>query len=337
MLHLVYGADSYSARQRLKSILSSNAATDAEESIPAWFEGKSAKPQEVLDACGQVSLFATLRQVVVEGLLTKFESPKSGASRPKKGRKKDAPVLGEWDGFAERAAALPESCILILLDGELKSSNPLLKALQSLAQVDEFKTPNAGQIENWIRNRAAEAGAQFHPDAIRDLSILSGGDYWQLSSEIEKLVTYADGRTITADVVNSTSVASHHATIFMLVDAIVEANPRAARSRLDAMYRDGLSAGYVFTMVGRQIRLIAAARELRATRGVRPQPSGELARLQPFALSRVQRQAARYTEMQVRTALDRLVAADRAVKTSTSVDRVALDLLITDLLPIPQR
>ena len=335
MLHVVYGPDSYSARQRLNAILSANASADEDKATTVWFEGKTAKPQEVLDACGQMSLFGETRPVVLEGLLTRFEPARSGSARPKKGRKKDGPVLREWDGFPERAAALPDSSILILLDGELKGPNPLLKALQPLAEINEFKSPNAGQIGNFIRGRASEAGIEFEPNAIRDLGFLSGGDYWQVSSEIEKLATYADGRTITAEMVSSMAVGSHSATIFMLVDAIVEGDHSAARSRLDAMYKDGLSSGYVFTMVGRQIRLIAAARELKTIRGVRQLPSGELARLQPFALSRAQKQARSYSETQVRKALERLVAADRAVKTSTSVDRVALDLLITDLLPNP--
>ena len=50
-------------------------------------------------------------------------------------------------------------------------------------------------------------------------------------------------------------------------------------------------------------------------------------------MRRIYEQADRYTDAQVRHALERLVAADRAVKTSASGDRVALDLLISDLLP----
>ncbi len=332
MLHVVYGPDSYSARKLLDSIMAQHAG-DVEQDSPLWLDARTARPQEVLNACEQASLFGGTSRVVLEGLLSKFEPPKSGGPRPRKGRKKDASVLGEWESFPSQAAALPETSVLVLLDGELKGPNPLLKALQPVTQVSECRTLNAGQLQSWIQSRVAEAGGQFQPEAVRSLSVLSGGDLWQLSAEIEKLLLYADGRPVSAEMVDAAAVGTQTTTIFALVDAIVEGNEQRARRCLDTMYKDGLPAGYLFTMVDRQLRLIAQALEGRGARGVRQQPTGELARLHDFALRRVYEQAGRYTDAQVRHALARLVAADRAVKTSASEDRVALDLLISDLLP----
>ncbi len=332
MLYVVYGPDSYSARKLLDSIMAQHSG-DVEQDSPLWLDARAVKPQEVLNACEQVSLFGGTSRVVLEGLLSKFEPPKSGGPRPRKGRKKNASPLGEWEAFPLEAAALPETSALVLLDGEVKGVNPLLKVLQSLAEVSECRTLNAGQLQIWIQSRVAEAGGQFLPEAVRSLSILSGGDLWQLSAEIEKLLLYADGRPVSAEMVDAAAVGTQTTTIFALVDAIVEGREQRARRCLDMMYKDGLPAGYLFTMVDRQLRLIAQALEARGARGTRPQPTGELARLHEFALRRVYDQAGRYTDTQVRHALERLVAADRAVKTSASGDRVALDLLISDLLP----
>ena len=333
MLYVIYGPDSFSARKLLDSIMAQHAG-DAEQDSPLWLDARTARPQEVLNACGQVSLFGGTSRIVLEGLVSKFEPPKSGGARPQKRRKKtDAPVLGEWETFPSKAAALPETSVLVLLDGELKGPNPLLKALQPLAEVSECKTLNAGQLQNWIRGRVAEAGGEFQPEAIRTLAMLSGGDLWQLSGEIEKLLVYADGRTVSAEMVDAAAAGTQATTIFMLVDAIVEGREQRARRCLDAMYEGGLSTGYLFTMVDRQLRLIAQAREARGTRGARQQPTGELARLHDFALRRVYEQAERYSDAQVRHAFERLVAADRSVKTSASGDRVALYLLVSDLLP----
>lgn len=336
MLYVIHGPDSYSARKLLDSIMARHAG-DVEQDGPLWLDAKAARPQEVLNACEQVSLFGGTSRVVLEGLLTKFEPAKSGGPRPRKGRKKNASPLGEWEAFPSQAAALPETSVLVLLDGELKGPNPLLKALQSVAEVNECRTLNAGQLQSWIQSRVAESGGQFQPDAVRSLAILSGGDLWQLSAEVEKLLVYADGRPVSAGMVDAAVAGTQTTSIFMLVDAIVEGKQQRARRCLDAMYKDGLSAGYLFTMVDRQLRLIAQAREARGAHVTRQQPTGELARLHDFALRRVCEQADRYSEAQVRHALERLVAADRAVKTSASGDRVALDLLISDLLPAAAR
>jgi DNA polymerase III delta subunit len=104
-----------------------------------------------------------------------------------------------------------------------------------------------------------------------------------------------------------------------------------ARHRLDVMYQKGLSAGYVFTMIARQFRLIAQIHETRARREAAAS-SVELERLQSFALQKASEQASRYTPARVRDGLERIVAADRGIKSGMQTARVALELLVSDLL-----
>lgn len=334
MLVVIYGPDTFTAHEVLRDVLVKNTAETIEN--VRWIEGKTATPNEVLEALEQGSLFERVRVVVVEGLLARFsksDSPRKPAKSKKRGQK-SPDMMGEWEPFVRRVSDLPEAGILILIDAELKGVNPLLKALSPFAQVTQCLPPRGEELDRWVLQRVASRGGRIGHDAARRLATLVGADLWMLTSEIEKLVVYADGTPISSGMVDDMTAAGPAPSIFMLVDAIVERNEPLARRRLDDMYNKGLSAGYVFTMVARQIRLIAQSRETRDRRSVQP-VSGELAGLQPFALQRVTQQAAHYTETQARDAFECVVAADRAIKSGLYPDRMALEMLITDLLSSP--
>jgi DNA polymerase III subunit delta len=334
MLVVIHGPDTFTAHEVLRQVLSEN-TTETVENV-RWIEGKMATPTDILEALEQGSLFEQSRVVVVEGLLARFsksDSPKKPAKGKKRGQKAHD-IMEEWEPFVARVGELPEAAILILIDAELKGVNSLLKALTPLGKVTQCLPPRGEDLDRWVVQRVATRGGRIGYDVARRLAGLVGGDLWMLTSEVEKLVSYADGAPIRSEMVDDMAAAGPAPSIFMLVDAIVERNEQLARRRLDDMYNKGLSAGYVFTMVARQLRLIAQSREARDMRSTQG-PAGELSGLPPFALQRVTQQASRYSEIEARYALEQVLAADRAIKSGVYTDRMALDMLITDLLRTP--
>jgi len=336
MLRVIHGADTFTAHERLREILASCGGEPVATDGVQWLDGKTVTPGAIGEACEQVSMFAACNVVVVEGLLSRFSKDES-RRKPSKSKKGRSPARdkGEWEAFAARVRAIPESALLILLDGELKGANPLLTSL-ALATEETTVCPalRPADVQSWIQERVAAAGGRIDRDAATRLGALVGSDLWLLSSEIEKLVVYAGGAPVRTAMVDEVTASAPAPTIFMLVDAIVERSAQLARRRLDDMYLKGLNAGYVFTMVGRQLRIIAQVQEARRHRGA-ALPAPDLDRLQPFALERARRQAQQYSEEHVRNALERLVAADRAMKTGVFTERMALEMLVTDLLNPP--
>lgn len=283
-------------------------------------------------------MFGDTQRVVVEGLLTRFGTAdsRSRAARTK-GRRKKTPDIGEWAQFAERIKALPDQSLLVLLDVDPGRTNPLLDTLAPAATVHRLDPPKGADLLRWIHDRVGLVNGHIDRDAAERLAGLIGSDLWQLDSEIQKLATYSDGAPITVPMVDGMLTASVTPSIFMLVDAIVERNEKYARHRLDDMFQKGLSAGYVFTMLARQLRLIALVREAKDHNSPDRQLPGELASLQPFALQRATQQAQRYSEPEVRRALVHVLEADRAIKSGMYDDHMALDMLITNLLPAATR
>jgi len=332
MLRIIYGADTFTAHEVLRHVLSAGGSYCTEN--VEWMDGRTATPREILQSCEQSSMFAETRQVVVEGLLARFSKDDSG-KRPAKTKKRGQKTrdMGEWEPFVERVPGLPATSTLVLLDADLKAMNPLLKALLPLGEVTQCEPLKRDALPRWVRERVAAGGGRIEEGAAQRLASLVGADLWQLTSEIEKLVVYANGAPIRSDMVDNLAASGLTPSIFMLVDAIVERNQQLARRRLDDMYDKGLSAGYVLTMVARQFRLLAQIHEARGRRDS-PPSSRELSGLQPFALTRATQQASRYKEVQVQQAFQRVLEADRAIKSGVYTDRMALEMLITELLRI---
>ena len=335
MLHIVYGPDSFSSREFIRDLVTSLMVDDPAGEGLARIDGRTTTPADVLNACGQVSLFGTRPVVLVEGLLSRFESKKqSGRSR---GRKRKGQATSEWENFPAKVQPVVSASELILVDGELGKGNFMLAALAPLGQVHVFSRPGGEDLLRWIARRAKSGDAGIDMAAAQQLAALSQGDLWYLASEVDKLAAYCAGRTITQQAIAELTMAASTSSIFKLVDAIVESRARDAQRLLEDMWESGSSAGYVLTMVERQLRIVAQALEATGPHGRVTLQGGEFAALPEFAQRRAVGQARRLPSALVRAALDRVTAADKAVKTGTLDERVALDLLINDLASAARR
>lgn len=333
MLHIVFGPDTFSSGEFVRDLVARLLADDPAGEGIARIEGKTATPADILNACGQASLFGARPLVIVEGLLARFDPPKRSSGRSK-AKKRKTLANTEWSGFAERLKPAVDAGELILLDGALDAKNELLNSLKSRDNTHVFPMPGGDTLRAWIVQRAKNAGAEIDDAAIEQLSAQSQGDLWYLASEVDKLSAYCQGTTITAQSVADLTTGLATSSIFKLVDAIVEGKVHDAQRLLADMWESGLSAGYVLTMVARQLRIIAQALEAAGAKGKVSLQGGEFAGLPDFARTRAVRQCRGMTPASVRAAMACVSATDRAIKTSTLDERVALDLLINDLVVV---
>jgi DNA polymerase III delta subunit len=92
----------------------------------------------------------------------------------------------------------------------------------------------------------------------------------------------------------------------------------------------GQPATYVITMIGRQVRLLLLAKEMRAQR-VTPREMGQRLKLRGFAVDRALRQEARLPYERLARMHRQLVDTDLATKTTGVDEQLALELLIAEM------
>jgi DNA polymerase-3 subunit delta len=225
---------------------------------------------------------------------------------------------------------MPETTVLMLVDGEMKGQNPLLKKLSPLAEVRTFPLFRGRDLKAWIRQRVREEGGDITPGAVDLLAELIGGDLWAMNGEIQKLLLYSQERPISEDDVRQLVSHIQEANIFALVDAVAEGRTELAQRILHRLYQEGVAPIYILVMITRQFRLIAQAKDLE--RGLsRLQIQDRLGLKSSYALEKTLKQSKLYDFEGVKLVYDKLLETDSAIKTGRYSDKLALELLVTEL------
>jgi DNA polymerase-3 subunit delta len=327
MFYILYGQDDFSLNQAVEKIKADLGDREMVATNTTNLEGQHLTLSELRNKCDAAPFLSSHRLVIVDGLLGRFEVKQS---RPRSGRGKSGNGLGEWEGLASYVEQIPETTVLVLVDEEVKGHNPLLKKLSPLAEVRTFPLLRGRDLKVWIQQRAKEEGGDITPQAVNLLAELIGGDLWAMNGEIQKLLLYSQERPISEDDVRQLVSHVQEANIFALVDAVAEGRTELAQRILHRLYDDGVAPTYIMVMITRQFRLIAQAKDLE--RGLsRLQIQDRLGLKSSYSLDKTLGQAKLYDFEGVKRAYDKLLETDSAIKTGKYSDKLALELLVTEL------
>lgn len=327
MLHILHGQDDFSLNQALEKIKADLGDREAVATSTTRLEGQHLALSELRNKCDTAPFLSSRRLVIVEGLLGRFEM-KQNRTRTGKGKSRNG--LVEWEDLDSYVRQMPGTTTLVLIDGEVKGNNPLLKKLSPLAEVRAFPLLRGKDLKAWIRQRVRQEGGDISPQAVNLLAELIGGDLWAMDGEIRKLLLYSQERPISDDDVRRLVSCIQEANIFALVDAVAEGRTELAQRTLHRLYDEGMPPTHILVMITRQFRLIAQAGDL--GKGLsRLQIQDRLGLKQSYVVDRTLDQAKLYDFEGVKRAYDKLLETDLAIKTGKYSDELALELLVTEL------
>ncbi|MFA5162618.1 MAG: DNA polymerase III subunit delta [Elusimicrobiales bacterium] len=216
-----------------------------------------------------------------------------------------------------------ESTCLVLVAGGGEGGGrkgprgPSLSALAAQAGAAvEFEALRPQEAQKWAAARAGEMGAKLPPEAAETLVESSGADLSALENEIAKLAAYKDGAAITSEDVLQCLGYAREAEPFALSDAISAGDGARALRAIDAALAAGeepvvllaMMAKYAERMLRVKIMLSAGMEQGRiaAELGVKPYYAGRLAA-----------EGKARSERSLFAALNRLLEADAALKSSS--------------------
>jgi DNA polymerase-3 subunit delta len=330
VLYILYGKDVFSLQQALEEIKNELGNKEMLEVNTSVLDGQQLRLSQLVDACSTVPFLCPCRLVIVKGLLGRLETKFGAERRTARSKAKNNSALEEWTGLAEYIKQMPPTTLLVLIDGEVKAGNRLMKSLAPLAKVKGFPPLNDRSLSDWVQGRIKEGGGNISPAALKLLVGLVGADLWVMSGEIDKLLAYCSGQVITEDDVKQLTSYAREVNIFALVDAILEGRRSQAQQLLHRLLRDGASPAYILAMITRQLRLIVMAKDL----GRKKSRTGILNSLEPisdFSLDKAARQAEAFTLERIKEAYHKLLETDVAIKTGKYEGDLALDLLVVEL------
>jgi DNA polymerase III subunit delta len=328
MLYILYGEDDFSLYQALERIKADLGNPDMLAASTVRLDGGHLSLSELRQSCDVAPFLSPQRLVIVNGLLERFEP---GRSKSKFGKRivKSANEPVKWQDMASYTERVPETTVLVLCDGKISVNNPLLKKLCSIAKVTRFPLLRGSSLKAWIRLRVSSENGNISSRATDLLAELIGGNLWALNSEIQKLLIYTRERTIGEDDVRQLVSHVQEASIFPLVDAIIENQPKTAQELLHRLYQEGVSPTHILTMINRQLRLIVLSKELSGLS--HQQIQDRLGLPTRYSLDKTLHQANMYDLERVREAYGMVLEADLAIKTGKYRDQLAVELLVSEL------
>lgn len=327
MLYILHGADEYSINTELNVIKQSVGDPALLVTNSITIDGDSVTENDLRIACETVPFLADKRLVIIYGLLERFASKQSIRTISKSSGKR----MINYEVFVDIIRNIPDSTILVLIETELKETNPFFKIISNNAHVKAFPLLKSSQLREWISRCVIEKGGSISPSAITLLTRLIGSNLWTMSTELEKLLVYADGNRIEDRDVKTLVSYSQQANIFAMVDAIVEFNIQKAESLLQQLLNEGNSPTQLLAMLNRQMRLIVRAREMKLQRLAENEIRSRLGLSADWLVRKTLEQTSRYTLPRIKQVYHQLLETDIAIKTGRYDGELALNILIAEL------
>ena len=328
MLYILFGDNDFSLYQSLEEIKRGIGDPTTLATNTTTLEGQQVTLSQLRTVCETLPFLAERRLVIVKGLLERFE-PRGKSGRKKTPRMPDQ--RNEYKLLAEHINKMPDSTILVLIDSGIRGNNPLLRELSDKAEVKSFPLLKDTELRQWIQNRVAEEGGSISSPAVTLLTKLVGSNLWVMASEINKLVLFTSGRRIEEADVERVVSHAQQASVFAMVDAILEFKVDVAEQALQQLLNRGAAPAYLLVMLSRQVRMIVRIKELRNQRKTGVEIQNKLGLTSEFALRKTLEQAGRYSLKRLKGVYHKLLETDLSIKTGKYDAELALSILVAEL------
>jgi DNA polymerase-3 subunit delta len=365
MLYALYGLDRLAVRGRRDALLREYAPGGADDMALHRYDGSRCTPDDLTTAVHAVSFFGGRPVVVVDDLMTRFESARRArpsatdddaeadpdaaapeAAAPEPAADPPAPTSAKGARRAKAAAAqdtlvgkfarvlleVPDDVVVILWErGEVRATNPLLQVVKKRGTVEEYKPPRGLALERWITDRARERGVRLQADVPTMLATYVGEDPEVLGEELDKLATYAGpGAIVTDATVRLLTPQLTQSVAFDLIQAMGQRDSARALSLLRQLLANGEKSYAIVGLLGWQVRSLLQVQALAGQR-VSPAAMAERLGMKEFAVRKTQESLRFYTPTGLRALHARLLAVDQEIKTSSSDGEASLELLVLEM------
>ncbi len=330
MIIFLYGEDTYRSRQKLNELkLKFIKDVDARGNNIKLINSETAGLNEINEAFAAQSLFVSKQMVIIENVLKNAKSPV--------GKKLQKSLL-------EMLEKKETDNIIIFYDehsGEKLGANKFFKFLSKQKFVQQFKKLSNIETANWIKKTVLERGGKISLRAANCLAGLVGSDLWQISNEIDKLISYkkAQNPEMIEDAgqaeINDQDImemvrGKFAENIFALTDAISQKNKQVSIDLLEKELDNGLAEAYLMHMLIRQFRILLQIRQAIDLGHTARKAASEL-KLHPFVAQKSFTQARNFSMELLKKIFSHLIKLDRQLKTGQGDLKTELALMIAKI------
>ena len=311
-LYLLFGAETYlrdlAARAITRTVLSDAPLREFNEST---FSLASVDVQQAIAAACQFPMMASRRVVRI----TEFS---------KLQREADEAALMRY------IASPVESSVVIFVADELDKRRRLSKMLLDSCAAVEFAPLADAELAKWAKDHLKAWKVEVDERSLHQIVALVGSDVRTLAHELDKLATAAlsSGR-ITMQMIDELTGRSRELSNFELADHLIARNRKRALQTLRRLLDDGAEPVMLIGLIASNYHRLALAKDLMSKGAPNPEvyrQVGIFGKREEFLAT-----ARRTDAATLARSIERIAAADLAIKTSQATPRLQLEMLICEL------
>jgi len=318
-IHLFYGEDTYSAWHKSRFW-----KTEFEKKFGDFnvlvFEGEKLTGAGFKEAVDSIPFLGEKKFVLVRDFL-------------RDGKEADQKAV------AEKLNDVADFSLVLFLENEKPDARTtLFKTLKKISNVLEFEPLVGPKLTSWVQVQVQQRGGQIGFREANQLAETVGPNLWQMTQEIEKLTTYAQGKPIPSEAIESMASPNLTTTIFKLTDYLGQKNAKAALKTLNTLLESGEDIVKSLFMIVRHFRILIQVRaclDKKLEKGTITQKIKE----HPFVISTAMGQSKNFTAELLAQTYDKLLQIDTNMKSGkirmlagdNTELRLALEKMIAEL------
>lgn len=205
---------------------------------------------------------------------------------------------------------------------EAKDKNKLFDLLAKSKLAQPFEPLSPAQLNTFVMEEVKKRGAAIQPNAIQQLITVAGDDLWQLSSELDKLASYSQGREINRADIELMSGVPLEENIFQLIDMIAQKNTKRALKLLEDAFALDQSVFYLLTMIVKQFRILLQIKDLG---NVSADQAAKALKIHSFVAQKSLSQAQKFKSNELVEIFGKLVELEKRLKSGYGEERLLME------------
>lgn len=304
--YLLFGEEAY-LRQQYKEKLITALNPDGDTMNFTRYEGKGIEVREIIDLCETMPFFADFRVILVEN---------SGFFKNK------------CEELADYMKTLPDYVRMVFVEEEVDKRSRMYKAVKSTGRVTEFARQDEKSLMRWAAGLLGKEGRRIRTSDMELFFTKTGTDMGNIRMELEKLITYTQGRDIiTSRDIEAVCTTQTANKIFDMVRAVTEKNQKRALE----LYYDLLTLKEppmrILFLLAKQFHQLFLAKKMGEEGASQTEIASRLG-VPSFVARNIMACARSYSAGELQRAQEDFVEAEEAVKTGRLQDVLSVELLI---------
>ena len=296
-LFFFFGENQFALREKLKTYQNGFLKKYGEESVRQVIAGGKISANKIDELISAPALFSPKRFIVVSNFL------------------KDAKTE-EQKKIIKNLSKVDEDLILVFTEENAPDRRTaLFKELVKNHQSEEFKPWTESQIAKWIIRKVKSAGGKISTETANYLIAYVNRNIFQIEKELEKLLSLADCREITPEMINELTPKNLATSIFDLTDSLGGQSTKKSLFLLREILESGHNDPWqVFFMLVRHFRILIMAQDLLA-RNINSKEIITKLKMHPFVINKAISQNKNFTKEKLSKIYKELLEIDLKIKT----------------------